>query len=210
MSWLVDATGEASALRIMTEIERLQQELDIANESIDDKLDKLEEAGLDVAGLTKALDGARQRIASLEKEVGQLHYPANDNSRYMDALKRLDDTRSQLNTKDKEIKELRRTIQSQKEEIISIRSEKKRAHVQYLESQGITSKLVLDIEHLQTEAMQIGRSLQELQVDRNGLAPLYKRKLAKLEERRELNDEQFMMLNRLNQYGKQFAGDEEK
>lgn len=194
----------------MTEIERLQQELDIANESIDDKLDKLEEAGLDVAGLTKALDGARQRIASLEKEVGQLHYPANDNSRYMDALKRLNDTRTQLNTKEKEIKELRRTIQSQKEEIISIRSEKKRAHAQCFESQGIASKLVLDIERLQTEAMQIGRNLQELQVDRNGLAPLYKRKLAKLEERRELNDEQFMMLNRLNQYGKQFAGDEEK
>ena len=47
----------------------MQNELDVANESIDDKLDKLGEAGLGAVELTKALEEARRRIAKLEALV---------------------------------------------------------------------------------------------------------------------------------------------
>lgn len=54
---------------LVDEINRLQKELDQANESIDDKLDKLEEAGLGKLGLTKALEDAQRRIVDLENEL---------------------------------------------------------------------------------------------------------------------------------------------
>ena len=62
-------TGDISTAHLVEEIGRLQKELDLANESIDDKLDKLEEAGLGVVGLTKALEEARRRIMSLESQI---------------------------------------------------------------------------------------------------------------------------------------------
>ena len=57
---------------LVSEIQRLQGELDRANESIDDKLDKLEHAGLDVVGLTEKLEDARTRITALEDEIASL------------------------------------------------------------------------------------------------------------------------------------------
>ena len=54
------------------EIVRLQTELDRANESIDQKLDELQEAGLDVVELTKNLEDARSAIVSLENENARL------------------------------------------------------------------------------------------------------------------------------------------
>jgi chromosome segregation ATPase len=57
---------------LITEITRLQRELDRANESIDDKLDKLEDAGLGVVGLTKKLEDARSKISALEDEIARL------------------------------------------------------------------------------------------------------------------------------------------
>lgn len=57
---------------LIAEINRLQSELDRANESIDDKLDKLEDAGLGVVGLTKKLEDARSRIITLEDEIARL------------------------------------------------------------------------------------------------------------------------------------------
>lgn len=56
----------------IAEITRLQRELDRANESIDDKLDKLEDAGLGVVGLTKKLEDARSKISALEDEIARL------------------------------------------------------------------------------------------------------------------------------------------
>jgi hypothetical protein len=56
---------------LVAEISRLHRELDRANESIDDKLDKLEDAGLGVVGLTKKLDDARSRIVALEEETAR-------------------------------------------------------------------------------------------------------------------------------------------
>jgi chromosome segregation ATPase len=57
---------------LIAEITRLQRELDRANESIDDKLDKLEDAGLGVVGLTKKLEDARSKTSALEDEIARL------------------------------------------------------------------------------------------------------------------------------------------
>lgn len=57
---------------LIAEIHRLQYELDVANESIDDKLDKLEDAGLGVVGLTEKLEDARTKISRLEDEIARL------------------------------------------------------------------------------------------------------------------------------------------
>ena len=57
---------------LISEIHRLQRELDRANDSIDDKLDKLEDAGMGVVGLTKKLEDARAKIVALEDEITRL------------------------------------------------------------------------------------------------------------------------------------------
>ena len=64
-------TGDITSVHLMEELRRLQRELDVANESIDDKLDKLGDAGLVVVELTKALEESRHRIAKLEAIVAQ-------------------------------------------------------------------------------------------------------------------------------------------
>ncbi|KDR80779.1 hypothetical protein GALMADRAFT_241215 [Galerina marginata CBS 339.88] len=73
MSWLHSTNADPSVTPLISEINRLQRELDRANESIDDKLDKLEDAGLGVVGLTKKLEDARARIVSLEDEIARLN-----------------------------------------------------------------------------------------------------------------------------------------
>ncbi|KAF8238118.1 hypothetical protein L208DRAFT_1243498 [Tricholoma matsutake] len=71
ISWLNNTT-DPSMSPFIAEITRLQRELDRANESIDDKLDKLEDAGLGVVGLTKKLEDARSKISALEDEIARL------------------------------------------------------------------------------------------------------------------------------------------
>ncbi|KAF8902351.1 hypothetical protein CPB84DRAFT_1961582 [Gymnopilus junonius] len=73
ISWLKTPTNDPSVTPLISEINRLQRELDRANESIDDKLDKLEDAGLGVVSLTKKLEDARAKIVSLENEVKRLN-----------------------------------------------------------------------------------------------------------------------------------------
>ncbi|CAA7269241.1 unnamed protein product [Cyclocybe aegerita] len=72
LSWL-NSIHDPSVSPLVSEIGRLQQELDRANESIDDKLDKLEDAGLGVVGLTKMLEDARAKIILLEDEIARLN-----------------------------------------------------------------------------------------------------------------------------------------
>jgi predicted nucleic acid-binding Zn-ribbon protein len=72
MSWLNNSTVDPTVSPLVAEISRLQRELDRANESIDDKLDKLEDAGLGVVGLTKKLEDARSKIIALEEEIARL------------------------------------------------------------------------------------------------------------------------------------------
>jgi chromosome segregation ATPase len=57
---------------LVAEIGRLQRELDQANESIDDKIDQLEDAGLGIVGMTKKLEDARTKIRALEDEIARL------------------------------------------------------------------------------------------------------------------------------------------
>lgn len=73
MSWLnTPASADSNVSPLISEISRLQRELDRANESIDDKLDRLEDAGLGVVGLTEKLEDARSKIVVLEDEIAQL------------------------------------------------------------------------------------------------------------------------------------------
>ncbi|KAF7370481.1 PACT-coil-coil domain-containing protein [Mycena sanguinolenta] len=72
MSWLHNTSADGSVSPLLGEIARLQRELDRANESIDNKLDKLEDAGLGVVGLTKRLEDARAKIVALEEEIARL------------------------------------------------------------------------------------------------------------------------------------------
>lgn len=57
---------------VVAELARLQQELDRANASIDDKLDRLEDAGFGVVDLTQQLEDARDHINALEDEIARM------------------------------------------------------------------------------------------------------------------------------------------
>ncbi len=63
---------DSSMSPLVAEIARLHQELERANESIDDKLDRLEDAGLGVVSLTEQLTDSKTRITCLEDELGRL------------------------------------------------------------------------------------------------------------------------------------------
>lgn len=86
MSWLNNTTSDPSISPLVAEIGRLQRELDSANESIDDKLDKLEDAGLGVVGLTKKLEDARSKISRLEDEIARI---SRKEERYMRRFSRM-------------------------------------------------------------------------------------------------------------------------
>lgn len=72
LSWLNATTADPTVSPLLAEIARLQTRLDHANESIDQKLNQLEEAGLDVVGLTKSLQDTRELLATSEREVARL------------------------------------------------------------------------------------------------------------------------------------------
>ncbi|KAI8969366.1 hypothetical protein BD414DRAFT_503572 [Trametes punicea] len=72
MSWLQSTMQDPSVSPLVAELARLQQELDRANASIDDKLDRLEDAGFGAVELAKQLEDAREHIIALEDEVARL------------------------------------------------------------------------------------------------------------------------------------------
>lgn len=84
MSWLNNSPTDPTVSPLIAEISRLQRELDRANESIDDKLDKLEDAGLGVVGLTKKLEDARSKIVALEDEIARLSRREDRRIRHME------------------------------------------------------------------------------------------------------------------------------
>ncbi|KAH8103946.1 hypothetical protein BXZ70DRAFT_923662 [Cristinia sonorae] len=72
LSWLHTTMNDPSAAPLFAEIERLQHELDRANQSIDEKLDRLEDAGHGVVGLTKQLEDAKETMVILESDMARL------------------------------------------------------------------------------------------------------------------------------------------
>ncbi|KZV68006.1 hypothetical protein PENSPDRAFT_583044 [Peniophora sp. CONT] len=72
MSWLHPSTSDASISPYMSEIKRLQSELDKANEEIDSKLDKLNDVRFGAVELTQQLEEERQRSAALEDDMARL------------------------------------------------------------------------------------------------------------------------------------------
>ncbi|KAI0091595.1 hypothetical protein BDY19DRAFT_885665 [Irpex rosettiformis] len=72
LSWLQTPMQDTGAASLLAHIEQLQSDLDRANESIDDKIDRLEDAGAGVVSLTNQLQDARDKIITLENEVARL------------------------------------------------------------------------------------------------------------------------------------------
>ncbi|KAF8527286.1 hypothetical protein JB92DRAFT_2698552 [Gautieria morchelliformis] len=71
-SWLHDTYVLPKASPLVAQIEQLQQELHLANDSIDEKVNMLEEAGMGIVGLTEKFEDARTQIIVLEAEVTRL------------------------------------------------------------------------------------------------------------------------------------------
>ena len=67
-SWLNASTNDPTS-PFFSEIARLRQELERANQSIDEKLGPIKEAGMDVIDLTRQVEDGRTRIAALEDGV---------------------------------------------------------------------------------------------------------------------------------------------
>ncbi|KAF9048336.1 hypothetical protein BDZ89DRAFT_1057909 [Hymenopellis radicata] len=87
LTWLHNATADSEFSPLILEISRLHHELDRANESVDDKLDKLEDAGLGVVSLTRKLEDARARIVALEDEIARLSRKEDRRTRRMEKLR---------------------------------------------------------------------------------------------------------------------------
>ncbi|KIJ55564.1 hypothetical protein M422DRAFT_151101 [Sphaerobolus stellatus SS14] len=71
-SWLNEGTFQLDTSPLVSRIEKLKYELNLANDSIDDKVNQLEEAGIGIVGLTERLEDARARTVTLEEEVSRL------------------------------------------------------------------------------------------------------------------------------------------
>ncbi|KAF9224049.1 hypothetical protein BS17DRAFT_880101 [Gyrodon lividus] len=87
LSWLNNTTADPTVSPLLAEIARLQTDLDHANESIDHKLDELQEAGLGVIDLTKNLEDARSQITSLENEIARLQRREERRLRLLERLR---------------------------------------------------------------------------------------------------------------------------
>ena len=70
-SWLNVTTNDPTS-PFFSEIARLRQELEHANQSIDEKFGPIEEAGVDVVDLTGQVEDGRTRIVALEEDVARL------------------------------------------------------------------------------------------------------------------------------------------
>lgn len=90
MSWLNQTTfanGGAEASPYVRQIAALERELAHANESVDDKIDKLEEVGHGVVVLNTKLGDALTRVGVLENEVGRLERKEERRTKRMKKVK---------------------------------------------------------------------------------------------------------------------------
>jgi hypothetical protein len=72
MSWLQMSPADPSVAPYIAEIQRLERELGRANESIDEKLDRLENAGFGNVELEVHLNDERAKAAALEEGIARL------------------------------------------------------------------------------------------------------------------------------------------
>jgi hypothetical protein len=72
MSWLRMSPSDASVAPYVAEIQRLERELGRANESIDEKLDRLENAGFGNVELEMRLNNERAKTVALEEDIARL------------------------------------------------------------------------------------------------------------------------------------------
>ena len=73
MSWLhMSPSDPSSVAQYVVEIQRLEMELGRANESIDEKLDRLEHAGFGNVELETRLNDERAKTAALEEDIARL------------------------------------------------------------------------------------------------------------------------------------------
>lgn|SRR6266850_2714062 len=72
MSWLHMSPSDPSVSPYVAEIQRLERELGRANDSIDEKLDRLEHAGFGNVELEMRLNDERAKTAVLEGDIGRL------------------------------------------------------------------------------------------------------------------------------------------
>lgn len=75
---------------MLAQIQVLQEELHNANNSIDEKVNKLEDAGMGIVGLTEKLEDARARTTALEDEVGRLVRREERRTRRLERVKCLE------------------------------------------------------------------------------------------------------------------------
>jgi len=68
----LNATMNDPTSPFFSEVARLRQELERANQSIDEKLERIKEAGMDVVSLTRQVEDGHARIAALEDEADRL------------------------------------------------------------------------------------------------------------------------------------------
>jgi hypothetical protein len=72
MSWLHPSPSDPSVALYIAEIQRLEKELGRANESIDEKLDRLEHAGFGNVDLEVRLNDECARTTALEEAIARL------------------------------------------------------------------------------------------------------------------------------------------
>ncbi|KAH8833076.1 hypothetical protein DL96DRAFT_1523381 [Flagelloscypha sp. PMI_526] len=72
MSWLNTTGIDPTTSHLHAKISQLQRDLDIANEQIDDRVDRLNDAGITNVVLIQKLDDARSKVTALEEELARL------------------------------------------------------------------------------------------------------------------------------------------
>ena len=79
---------DPSVAPLFAELARLHQELDRANASIDDKLDRLEDAGMGVVDLTKQLEDARTMSLARTADDEEMNRAMREERRWNDPMAR--------------------------------------------------------------------------------------------------------------------------
>ncbi|KAF7798727.1 hypothetical protein EIP86_009952 [Pleurotus ostreatoroseus] len=72
LSWLQSTMHDPTLTPLISEIERLNEELERAHMVVDDQLDRLGDAGVDAITVAVQLEDAKSKIVTLEEEIGRI------------------------------------------------------------------------------------------------------------------------------------------